>query len=85
MIFINANNEYPRFKGDLLLEFPDWKDGDALPHGWKSVNEVEVNIPDGFIAVEDFPTLQNEEYYQNWIVIEDNNPPIIPWNPIVEE
>lgn len=40
-LFINSQNEYPRHIGDLLLEHPDWKEGEELPEGWKAVVEVE--------------------------------------------
>lgn len=41
-MFITDKNEYPRYVGDLLLEYPDWKEGDALPTGWRKV-EVLTN------------------------------------------
>jgi len=37
MLFINPENEYPRFIGDLQIEHPDWQVGDAIPEGWTEV------------------------------------------------
>ena len=39
MIFINSENEYPRHIGDIQLEFPGFKEGDAMPIGWTQVIE----------------------------------------------
>lgn len=35
--YINPNNEYPRYYGDIQIEHPEWKLGDALPTGWTGV------------------------------------------------
>lgn len=37
MYLVNPSNEYPRHVGDLLLDHPEWQEGDALPTGWKEV------------------------------------------------
>lgn len=37
MLFINPENEYPRFIGDLQIEHPDWEVGDTIPDGWTEV------------------------------------------------
>jgi hypothetical protein len=41
MIYINAQGEYPRHIGDVQLAKKGFKEGDALPKGWKSVIETE--------------------------------------------
>lgn len=38
MIYINPQNEYPRFYGDIQLENPDWNLGDPLPEGWIEIS-----------------------------------------------
>ena len=71
MIFINPNNEYPRYVGDLQLENPGWAEGQALPEGWKY---VEDSIPPEFTAnnqvlEEGFPALdENGIYQRNWSI-----------------
>jgi hypothetical protein len=41
MIYINAENEYPRHPGDVQLVKKGWAEGDTLPTGWKAVVETE--------------------------------------------
>jgi len=41
MLYINADNEYPRHIGDVQLAKSEFKDGDALPTGWVKVEESE--------------------------------------------
>ena len=41
MLFISPRDEYPRHYGDIQLEHPDWKLGDALPEGWVQVAYAE--------------------------------------------
>jgi len=41
MLYINAENEYPRHIGDIKLAKSGFKDGDALPTGWVKVTESE--------------------------------------------
>jgi len=38
-LFIVNQVDYPRYLGDLLNEFPLWKEGDPLPEGWELVDE----------------------------------------------
>lgn len=85
MIFINSNNEYPRFLGDLKLDHPNWQIDDELPEGWKLVNEVAIEIPEGYTAYELFPVFQDGQYYQNWEIVEDTSEPPIPWQPFILE
>jgi hypothetical protein len=44
MLYINAENEYPRHIGDVQLVLPGFKDGDTLPKGWVSVKESQTPI-----------------------------------------
>lgn len=32
-----ATNEYPRYIGDVKIEFPDFEFGDPVPEGWAEV------------------------------------------------
>jgi hypothetical protein len=41
MLYISANNEYPRHIGDVKLVQPGFKDGDELPAGWRKVEETQ--------------------------------------------
>lgn len=41
MLFINPQNEYPRFYGDLQIEHPDWEPGAPIPEGWQLVAYTE--------------------------------------------
>ena len=42
MYLIDPNGNYPRFRGDLKIAVPSWRDGDALPNGWV---EVQDSLP----------------------------------------
>ena len=41
MLYMNAAGEYPRHIGDVQLAKKGFKEGDALPKGWKTVLETE--------------------------------------------
>lgn len=41
MLFISADNEYPRYIGDVQLVDPAYEYGNALPEGWREVVEVQ--------------------------------------------
>lgn len=67
MLFISSNNEYPRFIGDLQLEYPDWKIGDAVPSNWQLVAPQErPQIEGDKIIYEDFPIEVEGVMTQNW-------------------
>ena len=68
MLLINPENEYPRFIGDLQLEHPDWKQGDALPDGWSEVELTEQPDYDNDVEVvfEKQPVKRNGAFYQVW-------------------
>lgn len=69
MLLIDSTGNYPRFIGDLLLEHPSWKEGDALPDGWTEVTPVEIpNVPENHIFQENFPELIDGVYRQSWTV-----------------
>ena len=71
MILISPNNEYPRFKGDVKIAYPTWREGDALPDGWRLVNEsAKPEVEAGMTLVENFPTEIDGEYWQNFSVRE---------------
>ena len=67
MLYINAENEYPRHIGDVQLAKPSFKDGDTLPTGWAKVKESER--PTGGIdqvTVEGFPETIDGVVTQSW-------------------
>lgn len=69
MIYISPKNEYPRHIGDIQLEHPDFKEGDALPEGWVKVEEAERPTPSTEqIVYEDFPVEVDGVMTQNWKV-----------------
>lgn len=69
MIYISPENEYPRHIGDIQLEHPDFKEGDALPEGWVKVEEAERPTPStDQIVYEDFPVEVDGVMTQNWKV-----------------
>jgi len=69
MIFISPENEYPRHKGDIQDQYPEWDFGQPLPDGWKQVELVEQpNKKSTELIYEEFPKLVDGVYYQNWQV-----------------
>ena len=69
MIYISPNNEYPRHIGDIQLEHPQFKEGDALPDGWVKVEETDrPTVGTDQIAYEDFPVEVDGVMTQNWVV-----------------
>lgn len=70
MLFISPNNEYPRHIGDLQIEHPNWKEGDALPPGWQIV-EYATELPErgeNEIVYEIKPTIINGKLTQTFAV-----------------
>lgn len=70
MLFINSNNEYPRYIGDLQIEYPGWKEGDAIPEGWTEVayaEQIPTPGPDE-VVYEDYPELVNGTFVQKFSV-----------------
>lgn len=69
MLLINSKNEFPRYAGDLLLEYPDYVIGKELPTGWHLVAESEYPIAkEGEVVEELFPTLTNAGYVRTYKV-----------------
>jgi len=69
MLYINADNEYPRHIGDIQLAKPSFKDGDALPTGWTKVEESErPTAGTDEVTVEGFPEDVDGVITQSWIV-----------------
>jgi hypothetical protein len=67
MLYINSNNEYPRYYGDIILENPGWTLGDDIPEGWSQVIEVPIpEVEPGQIAEESEPEIINGALYQKW-------------------
>jgi len=69
MLYINPEGEYPRHIGDIQLEHPNFKEGDALPEGWVQVAEADRPEPQtDKIIFEDFPVEVDGVMTQNWQV-----------------
>jgi len=69
MLYINAENEYPRHIGDVQLAKPSFKDGDALPTGWTEVEESErPTAGTDQVTVEGTPEEVNGVMTQSWTV-----------------
>jgi hypothetical protein len=68
-MYISSNEEYPRYLGDIILEFPNFIEGQTLPEGWR---EVALSpMPETTAterAQEVFPELINNVWVQKWIV-----------------
>jgi hypothetical protein len=68
-IYISPQNEYPRYVGDIQIEYPEWDPSKKLPNGWTAVNPVSIpEILSSQALYEDFPVKENGEYFQNFIV-----------------
>jgi hypothetical protein len=69
LIYIDPQNNYPRFIGDINLQHPTWSVGDPLPSGWTLVEETTPPQPQTTEVVEeDFPELVNGIYKQKWTI-----------------
>lgn len=69
MILIDSNGNYPRYIGDLQLEFPSWKQGDTLPEGWHEVVASELpEIGENETFIEHSPVLVDGIYHQSFSV-----------------
>lgn len=67
-LFINPQNEYPRFAGDILLDYPDF-DGTNIPEGWIPVEDTQPPTwNEGEIIEELFPQLIDGKYKRVWNV-----------------
>jgi hypothetical protein len=68
-MYVSPENTYPNFIGDILLQNPEWMEGDPLPAGWHKV--IEVNPPDiskDEHIEESFPQIVNAQYTQSFLV-----------------
>jgi len=69
MIYINSANQYPRHIGDIQLEFPGFKEGDAMPIGWTQVIESpRPETGEDQLAYEGIPTEADGLMTQTWVV-----------------
>lgn len=67
LIFIDPNNNYPRFPGDIILDNPLWSVGDPLPEGWTPVLSVTPPEADtSQILTEEFPEILDGVHTQKW-------------------
>jgi hypothetical protein len=67
LIFIDPQNNYPRFIGDINIQHPNWNAGDSLPEGWTQVEEVTPPQPqENEVLEEQFPELIDGIYKQKW-------------------
>ena len=69
MLYINAENEYPRHIGDIHLISPNFVEGNTLPVGWKKVKETTRPIPGkDKLSEEAFPQEVDGFMTQSWTV-----------------
>jgi len=69
MLYINAENEYPRHIGDIHLISPNFVEGNTLPVGWIKVEETTRPIPGkDKLSIEGFPVETDGVMKQSWIV-----------------
>jgi len=69
MLYINADNEYPRHIGDIQLVSPNFVEGNTLPKGWQGVTETARPIPGkDKLSVEAFPVEVDGVMTQSWTV-----------------
>jgi len=69
MIYISAENEYPRHAGDIQLVAPQWIVGEPLPDGWVKVEESERPAAGtDKVTVEGTPSKVDGVMTQQWIV-----------------
>lgn len=67
-LFINPNNEYPRYIGDIQAEHPDF-DGVNLPEGWVAVEQTErPAVTENEVVYEIPPQLIDGVYKQSWSI-----------------
>ena len=72
-MYINPQNEYPRYVGDIMLENPSWEEGQALPTGWVEVSATErPAFSSTQKVVEVFPTEVDGNWVQTWEVVNLN-------------
>lgn len=65
MSYIKNGRDYPRFIGDILLENPNWIEGDDLPTGWELVTQAKMPVVNKYERlIEDFPILENGQWSQ---------------------
>ena len=69
MLYINAENEYPRHIGDIHLISPNFVEGNTLPKGWQGVIETTRPIPGkDKLSLEAFPVDVDGVMTQSWTV-----------------
>jgi hypothetical protein len=72
-LFIDANGNYPRHIGDLLLEHPEWDFSQGLPEGWVAVKETAAPVKQGYFRVKEIaPQIIGDEYVQSWEIVEQS-------------
>ena len=69
MLYINAENEYPRHIGDIKLISPNFVEGNTLPVGWQAVTETTRPIAGkDKLSLESFPIEIDGVMTQSWTV-----------------
>lgn len=70
MIFVDRQGNYPRYLGDLRESHPEWTFKNAIPSGWRIVQETTPPHTEGLeMLVEEFPEEVNGILVQNWSVV----------------
>ena len=75
MFYYNTvTKEYPRYAGDIQLDFPEFKDGDSLPETWVVVTQdipPTTSIFQRLIINE--PIFKNGKWTSTWTVLDLSN------------
>lgn len=70
MLFIDNENNYPRFIGDLTLAHPKWVKEDELPSGWLLVEDTEPPLAEEHQKlIEHFPVELNGQLVRNFELV----------------
>lgn len=70
MIFIDKQGNYPKYLGDLREAYPEWTFKNAIPNGWKLVQETPPPYTEGLeMLIEEFPEEINGTFVQKWSIV----------------
>lgn len=71
MFFIDAEGNYPKYIADVQTEIPGWEEGQAIPLGWKLVEESDVPVAgENQKIVEGFPEEIDGVWKRSWSVVD---------------
>jgi hypothetical protein len=83
LIFIDSEGNYPRFIGDVLVDYPDWNEKLPLPSGWQLVKETAPprTALENQVIEELAPVGINGELRQQWSVRDMNEEELLQLDP----